>query len=82
MKNQFCPAVSSSNPAACIHLFSASILARATNLHPVAAVLVGLNWGGPVGDVIAVPLAVLTKFLVLNCWLPGSMRGLNTEVRP
>ena len=74
MKNHSCPAVSSLSPAACMNLFSASILARATNLHPVAmvaAVLVGLNLGGLVGDVIAVPLAVLTKFLVLNCWLPG-----------
>ena len=44
----------------------ALILARATNLHPVAAVLVEL-----VGGVIAVPLAELTKFLVLNYWLPG-----------
>lgn len=58
------------------HVFSPLILARATNLHPVsviAAVLAGLSLGGLVGGVIAVPLAALTKLLVLKYWLPSRL---------
>ena len=67
------------------HVFSPLILARATNLHPVsvvAAVLAGLSLGGLVGGVVAVPLAALTKLLVLKYWLPSQTHGTNTEVTP
>ena len=60
------------------HVFSPLILARATNLHPVsvvAAVLAGLSLGGLIGGVIAVPLAALTKLLVLKYWLPSRTHG-------
>lgn len=60
------------------HVFSPLILARATDLHPVsvvAAVLAGLSLGGIWGGVIAVPLAALTKLLVLKYWLPSQTHG-------
>lgn len=85
MRDHPCPAVSSSNPVARVDLFSPLISAQATNPHPVsvvAAVLTGLSLGGLTRGVIAVPLAALTKLLVLNCWLPSLRLGTNTEVRP
>ncbi len=64
------------------HVFSPVILARATNLHPVSvisAVLAGLSLGGLTGGVIAVPLAALTKLLVLRYWIPSRTHSPNLE---